>query len=68
MFKAITCYLSGRHEYHVSCEPGAIFLRCYYCGQRSSGWELRHEREMAKARLEGPRAVEAMAPAARGLR
>jgi len=37
MWKWINCYLSGRHEFGVWCEPGAIFLRCVHCGKRTSG-------------------------------
>lgn len=40
MWKWLNCYLSGRHEFGVWCEPGAIFLRCVHCGQRSSGISL----------------------------
>ena len=40
MWNLLNCYLSGRHEFGVSCEPGAIFLRCVYCGRRSPGWAL----------------------------
>lgn len=40
MWNWFNCYLSGRHEYGVWCEPGAIFLRCVHCGKRSSGWEV----------------------------
>lgn len=40
MWNWFNCYLSGRHEYGVWCEPGAIFLRCVHCGRRSSGWEI----------------------------
>ena len=40
MFNLLNCYLSGRHDYGVSCEPGVIFLRCIHCGKRSTGWEL----------------------------
>lgn len=43
MFNWIACYLSGRHDYQVRCEPGAIFLTCHQCGRRSMGWELRPE-------------------------
>jgi hypothetical protein len=43
MLKWITCYLSGRHDYQVRCEPGNVFLRCHNCGKRSMGWELRAE-------------------------
>ena len=34
------CYLSGRHEFGVWCEPGSVFLRCVHCGGRSSGWAI----------------------------
>jgi hypothetical protein len=40
MWNWFNCYLSGRHEYGVWCEPGTIFLRCVHCGRRSSGWAL----------------------------
>jgi hypothetical protein len=40
MWNWFNCYLSGRHEYGVWCEPGTIFLRCVHCGRRSSGWCL----------------------------
>jgi hypothetical protein len=40
MWNWFNCYLSGRHEYGVWCEPGAIFLRCVHCGRRSPGWSV----------------------------
>jgi len=40
MWKWFNCYLSGRHSFGVSCEPGAIFLRCSQCGRRSPGWAV----------------------------
>ena len=40
MWNWFNCYLSGRHDYGMWCEPGAIFLRCVYCGRRSGGWSL----------------------------
>lgn len=40
MWKALNCYLSGGHDYGISCERGAMFLRCVRCGKRSSGWEV----------------------------
>lgn len=40
MWNWFNCYLSGRHDYGVWCEPGAIFLRCTHCGRRSSGWAI----------------------------
>jgi hypothetical protein len=40
MWNWFNCYLSGRHEFGVWCEPGAIFLRCVHCGRRSPGWAV----------------------------
>jgi hypothetical protein len=40
MWNWFNCYLSGRHDYGMWCEPGAIFLRCVHCGRRSGGWSL----------------------------
>jgi hypothetical protein len=40
MWNLFNCYLSGRHDYGMWCEPGAIFLRCVHCGKRSSGWKV----------------------------
>jgi hypothetical protein len=40
MWNRLCCCLSGGHEYGVSCEPQAMFLRCIHCGKRSSGWAL----------------------------
>lgn len=40
MWNWFNCYLCGRHEYGVWCEPGSIFLRCVHCGKRSSGWTI----------------------------
>jgi hypothetical protein len=40
MWNLFNCYLSGRHEYGIWCEPGQIFLRCMHCGKRSPGWAI----------------------------
>jgi hypothetical protein len=40
MWNLVNCYLSGRHDFGMWCEPGTIFLRCVHCGKRSSGWSL----------------------------
>jgi len=40
MWNWLNCYLSGRHDFGISCEPGTIFLRCIHCGKRSNGWEI----------------------------
>ena len=63
MWSLFNCYLSGRHDYGMWCEPGAIFLRCVHCGKRSSGWAV--EPKAAVQPLQTPRAtvVAAAAPA-----
>jgi hypothetical protein len=40
MWNLFNCYLSGRHDYGMWCEPGQIYLRCVHCGKRSPGWSL----------------------------
>jgi hypothetical protein len=40
MWNWFNCYLSGRHDFGVWCQPGAIYLRCVHCGKRSSGWTV----------------------------
>ena len=37
MWSWIVCYVTG-HDYSVSCDGGAMFLRCVVCGRRSQGW------------------------------
>ncbi len=51
----LSCMLTGRHQYSVWCEDGAMFLRCSNCGRRSQGWQVASrpaasEREVAKRR------------------
>ena len=38
----LTCRLTGRHDYTVRCENGAMFLQCPNCGRRSQGWQVAH--------------------------
>jgi hypothetical protein len=60
MWNLFNCYLSGRHDYGMWCEPGQIFLRCVHCGKRSPGWAV----ERKATPLAAPRAtVAATAPA-----
>jgi hypothetical protein len=49
MWNWFNCYLSGRHQYGMWCEPGTIFLRCVHCGRRSSGWSV-EGRDIASGR------------------
>lgn len=59
MWNLINCYLSGRHDYGMWCEPGAMFLRCVHCGKRSSGWAVE-----AKFHTTAPRVAAATRTAA----
>ena len=43
MWNLISCYLSGRHDFGVSCQAGNVFLRCVHCGKRSPGWSLQDQ-------------------------
>jgi hypothetical protein len=50
MLRALICFLTGQHDYGVTCEPGTVVLECRHCAQRSTGWDLR--REQARRRAE----------------
>ena len=50
MWNLINCYLSGRHDYGMWCEPGTMFLRCVHCGKRSSGWAVEAKFQSAAPR------------------
>jgi hypothetical protein len=39
MWSWIVCYVMG-HDYSVSCDSGAMFLKCIACGHRSHGWTV----------------------------
>jgi hypothetical protein len=55
MWNWFNCYLSGRHDFGVWCEPGAIFLRCIHCGKRSNGWAIEaHVSQGSKAATAPP--------------
>ena len=43
MWNWLNCYLSGRHDFGVTCSSGSIYLRCIHCGKRSNGWEVHNE-------------------------
>jgi len=43
MWNWLNCYLSGRHDFGVTCASGSIFLRCIHCGKRSNGWAVHTE-------------------------
>ena len=60
MWNLINCYLSGRHDYGMWCEPGAMFLRCVHCGKRSPGWAV--EPKFQKPAPRPPVATRAVAP------
>jgi hypothetical protein len=54
MWKWFNCYLSGRHDFGMWCEPGAIFLRCIHCGKRSSGWIVDPKASVRAERVHTP--------------
>jgi hypothetical protein len=62
MWNWLNCYLSGRHEFGVSCAPGTIFLRCVHCGRRSPGWAV-DAKTFPAARLGGASPVGPMVTA-----
>jgi hypothetical protein len=41
MWNWFNCYVSGRHDYSIWCEPNVIYLRCVHCGRRSNGLNLK---------------------------
>lgn len=43
MWNWLNCYLSGHHDYGVTCASGSIFLRCIHCGKRSEGWAVHNQ-------------------------
>jgi len=57
MWNWFNCYLSGRHDFGVWCEPGAIFLRCVHCGRRSPGWSMNAEGHAAPIAAANPTIV-----------
>jgi len=52
MLKALYCFLTGQHEYAVTCDASAIFLQCRTCRQRSKGWAVRQPPALAPTRVE----------------
>jgi hypothetical protein len=48
MWSWICCYVTG-HDYSVSCNQGAMFLRCIVCGRRSQGWVVHAGQEHSHA-------------------
>jgi hypothetical protein len=53
MWNWLNCYLSGRHDFGISCSSGSIFLRCIHCGKRSNGWAV-HNEQPALVRVAAP--------------
>ena len=54
MWNWLNCYLSGRHDFGVTCCSGSIFLRCIHCGKRSNGWEVHEGRTPALVAVVAP--------------
>jgi hypothetical protein len=64
MWNWFNCYFSGRHDYGMWCEPGAVYLRCIHCGRRSPGWDLQPKATSTPAPPVAKRLDPAKAPAA----
>jgi hypothetical protein len=54
MWNWLNCYLSGRHDFGVTCSSGSIFLRCIHCGKRSNGWAVHNEHPAALVPVSAP--------------
>ena len=65
MWNLINCYLSGRHDYGMWCESGAMFLRCVHCNKRSSGWAVEAKFHTTAPRIAAVTRVAAPPPVAR---
>ncbi len=59
MWNWLNCYLSGRHDYGVTCASGSIFLCCIHCGKRSNGWAVHNEPTLITAQAKRPATAEA---------
>jgi hypothetical protein len=60
------CYLSGRHDFGVTCSSGSIYLRCIHCGKRSNGWAV-HDEQPALVTVTAPVARQQVARGVRAL-
>ena len=54
MWNWLNCYLSGNHDFGVSCSSGSIFLRCIHCGKRSNGWAVHNEQHATLVPVAAP--------------
>jgi len=61
----LTCKLTGRHEYTMWCQDGAMFLRCTNCGRRSTGWQIVNKPSAAGSGVERPISHRTAPPVAR---
>ena len=63
MWKWFNCYLSGRHDFGVSCGSGTIYLRCLHCGKRSNGWAIRGQHsQLQPAVARSPQVIQGNQP------
>ena len=63
MWNWLNCYLSGNHDFGVSCGSGSMFLRCIHCGKRSNGWSVHNEPQVllsAPLKRQAPPAIAAL--------
>jgi hypothetical protein len=40
MWRFVRCRLLRGHDFQLRRDPGALYLQCTHCGQRSEGWQL----------------------------
>jgi hypothetical protein len=55
MWNWLSCYLTGRHDFAVTCESDAVYLRCNHCGKRSNGWDVRVNKQVLVALAAQPK-------------
>jgi hypothetical protein len=68
MWNWLSCYLSGRHDFGITCSSGSIYLCCVHCGKRSNGWEVHNEHaDLVPVPVTAPAALRPSPRAARQL-
>jgi hypothetical protein len=55
MWNWLSCYLTGRHDFAVTCESDSVYLRCNHCGKRSNGWDVRVSKPVVVALTADPK-------------
>jgi hypothetical protein len=55
MWYWLSCYLTGRHDFAVTCASDSVYLRCNHCGKRSNGWDVRVSKQVVVALAPDPK-------------